>query len=848
MRSPRFALPLLALLLTASAAQAAPRSRYADHWYFGGNCAISWDANVQRTLGTTPFQLNHSEGTSTWSDPVTGAVLISSNGIDAWDAGGAKINATNLGGDSSLAQTAVVPWPGHANQFYVLAMATQAAGSRMATLFDLSLPTAIKQVGVATAIPNTNASSEAMTTVFSPDGRTVWIISARATTRDVLVTPLTAAGIGATVVHNFPALPNAIDAGWTFIASSNGRQLAFMGSSNNDNRQIILFDFNPATGVPSAPTPVSPYGDSVTAGGLYGGAFSPDGKKLYYHLHLSTPVNALMQLDLATKVVRRVGSGPSNEWSGLSLAPDGRIYLAGMQVDNPSNLTVIDNPNAAAAEVVTTSLQVPCIVRRGTNYAPLNGNAGNTIDTDGDGIADAGDADADGDGIPNDEELGGDFAGDANGNGIPDYEDAALQNCADVNADGVCDQIPGRFDIDGDGIPNHLDTDADGDGVPDIVENGNGALDLDGDGRIDVQIDLDGDGLAAVVDANDADPNNVGTLMPVIDTDNDGAPDYRDLDSDGDCVPDSDPREAGAARTDRDVPTVGGECALVDTDGDGVPDIDDADADGDGIPNIVELGGDDVAGDKNNNGIPDYKDAAIVECTDANNDGICDTIPPKYDTDGDGIPNHLDLDSDGDGVFDIVENGHGDWDTDGDGRIDIGLIVDVDGDGLPSLVDADDNDANNVGLLTPVIDTDGDGVPDYLDTDSDGDCIPDNQETAAGRIDANDPVMGGSCQPGSSSSSSGSSGTSSSSGSSGTSGGSSGSSTSSSSGSSGKGTSGGTSGSSGSDDDDGLFGVESLTGGACSAAPGSAGENAALTMLASTALATALLRRRRRHG
>lgn len=200
-------------------------------------------------------------------------------------------------------------------------------------------------------------------------------------------------------------------------------------------------------------------------------------------------------------------------------------------------------------------------MRLGLQVAPANVTALTAFDTDGDGIADGGDADADGDGIPDIVELqGDDVAGDKNENGIPDYEDAALQQCEDANADDVCDSIPRKYDIDGDGVPNHLDLESDGDGVFDIVENGNAALDASDDGRLDDLTDLDGDGLAGVVDANDNDASIVTTQNPAVDTDGDGLIDSLDTDSDGDCVLDSDPAEAGAARIDPNVPTPGGQC------------------------------------------------------------------------------------------------------------------------------------------------------------------------------------------------------------------------------------------------------------------------------------------------
>jgi hypothetical protein len=67
------------------------------------------------------------------------------------------------------------------------------------------------------------------------------------------------------------------------------------------------------------------------------------------------------------------------------------------------------------------------------------------------------------------------------------------------------------------------------------------------------------------------------------------------------------------------------------------------DADGDGIPDSIE-GGDEI--DTDGDGIPDYLDL------DSDGDGVPDEIETAGDIDGDGIPNFRDLDSDGDGVPD----------------------------------------------------------------------------------------------------------------------------------------------------------------------------------------------------
>lgn len=182
-------------------------------------------------------------------------------------------------------------------------------------------------------------------------------------------------------------------------------------------------------------------------------------------------------------------------------------------------------------------------------------------------------------------------------------------------------------------------------------------------------------------------------------------------------------------------------CPDIDDDNDGIPDyveINNAlalgDADLDNIPNwsdnsypgYVDNNLDgfndnfDPSADSDADGIPNYSDATFPGFADTDGDGVNDTM----DNDRDGIPNHLDVDSDNDGIPDVVE-AYG-VDANGDGRID--NYTDTDNDGLSQNVDF-----NNTGVALSrnglgTQDLDGDGVPNYFDLDSDNDGIPDVRE------------------------------------------------------------------------------------------------------------------------
>ncbi|MEY3324683.1 MAG: hypothetical protein RLZ11_997, partial [Bacteroidota bacterium] len=247
--------------------------------------------------------------------------------------------------------------------------------------------------------------------------------------------------------------------------------------------------------------------------------------------------------------------------------------------------------------------------------------------------------------------------------------------------------------------------------------------DSDNDGTPDyLDLDSDNDGIPDSVE--DAGCTGTAPCTPT-DTDGDGVPNYLDLDSDNDGIPDS-VEDAGCTGT--------APCTPTDTDGDGIPNYLDLDSDNDGIPDSIEAGPNPSSPrDSDNDGTPDYLDL------DSDNDGIPDSVEDAgctgtapctpTDTDGDGIPNYLDLDSDNDGIPDSVEDAGctgtapcTPTDTDGDG-IPNYLDLDSDNDGIPDSIEAGPNPSSPR-------DSDNDGTPDYLDLDSDNDGIPDSIEDA----------------------------------------------------------------------------------------------------------------------
>ncbi len=255
---------------------------------------------------------------------------------------------------------------------------------------------------------------------------------------------------------------------------------------------------------------------------------------------------------------------------------------------------------------------------------------------------------------------------------------------ADAGSGGVHNDGNGNGSTDGSvgGVVSYFnlvysDEDSDNDNISDFCD-----LDTDNDGIMD----SDEDG-------------QTGT-DPSKDADNDNIPNYKDSDL---IVADGRPFVDANGDGIND---------LFDRDQDGVPDFKDLDSDNDGRPDAIEAGGSaDHTGqygmfpDNNINGLNDAVDPFAPG-------GQALALP---DSDGDGSPDFVDIDSDNDGVSDAFESA----------TSTIATGIDADNDGIDNAFD------HHVGgVFNTLVDRDGDSHYDLFDIDSDNDGITDNYETA----------------------------------------------------------------------------------------------------------------------
>ena len=335
-----------------------------------------------------------------------------------------------------------------------------------------------------------------------------------------------------------------------------------------------------------------------------------------------------------TITARNDGTSNNNNVTVNDLLPSGYTYVSNTATTGTYNSTTgvwtIGNLNngASATLTITATVQSSGIY---TNTATINTSSGISdpnlsnnvasvtplvqVDSDGDGVADNIDLDDDNDGI------------------LDTVENSVV--C------GICD-------TDNDGTPNYLDLDSDGDGCADAVEGGDNVTQamLDGNGRINVA--ANGTTTPVVVDAQG---------VPVIT--NTGSTFNVDGQAQGQTVNQAytvNPAVvAGTASSHQTIASGTSPLAITLTGSTGTIQWQSS-TDNVTFANIS--GATSASYSPGTMTSTTYYRAVVSSlggCS-VNTNSVVITVFSNTDSDGDGVPDYLDLDDDNDGILDTVEN------------------------------------------------------------------------------------------------------------------------------------------------------------------------------------------------
>ena len=197
---------------------------------------------------------------------------------------------------------------------------------------------------------------------------------------------------------------------------------------------------------------------------------------------------------------------------------------------------------------------------------------------------------------------------------IPNYRD--IDYGVDANGDGIVDV----FDFDNDGVPNHFDLDSDNDGILDIEEVSNIALDTNNGITANA---VGANGFDNTLENNDTVYAEI--TYTILNTDLNGNPNYLDIDADGDGIVDN----IEAQSTDNYI-SLNGSVSLTGINTAYPNGILPVDTENDGISDYIDTNSDNDIRD-------DY-----IEGWDINSDGIPETIAFNSDIDNDGLDDAFD--------------------------------------------------------------------------------------------------------------------------------------------------------------------------------------------------------------
>ncbi len=315
----------------------------ASKWYFGNFAGLDFSSGTPTALTNMPTNysnLNSEEGCTTISNSA-GELLFYTNGKIVWTKNHTIMaNGTELGGDQSSTQSAIiVPAPETPNIYYIFTVDEHNYNRQglSYSIVDMSLNNGLG--AVTTKNVNLLAKcAEKITAVKSNNCNEFWVIAygnQNANTTNNLnaffAFKITPEGVNPNYVRSiFNENAGLRDGRGYLKVSADGSKIAIAHQGLYE-RGLILYDFNNSTGIVSNAQPLYPQDDSTGYyynAQPYGVEFSLSGRFLYttFTMNNNDTDAILMQYDLQDNNSGRLVSRDVTFRGALQMAPDGKIY------------------------------------------------------------------------------------------------------------------------------------------------------------------------------------------------------------------------------------------------------------------------------------------------------------------------------------------------------------------------------------------------------------------------------------------------------------------------------------------------------------------------------------------
>ncbi|MFM2388179.1 MAG: hypothetical protein RL660_2936 [Bacteroidota bacterium] len=325
------------------------------HWFFGDFCGIKFTGAVPAAIASP--NISCLEGSSSYSDPSTGALILSTDGISAWDKNHnliPGINGTNYmhGHYSSTHGSVIIPNPDTPNQLYIFTTPAQVGAlgdfkDFEYNVFDLNLNGGTGGIVSLNNVLHQN-TSEKIAVYAQQENKAYWILTHPFYNDTFYAYKFSKQGISAPVKSKVGVMlvsPDSqnISSMGQMVFSPSGNYVA---AAHVGLKKVQVYNFDKLSGsVTSVLFTDSSFGNI----GPYGVCFSGDGSRLYvteYALGTAKVFQYDMTAATGTAVLASrtavLNSTSIDKLGGLIRGQDGKIY---MSLYGSNSMPVINSPD-----------------------------------------------------------------------------------------------------------------------------------------------------------------------------------------------------------------------------------------------------------------------------------------------------------------------------------------------------------------------------------------------------------------------------------------------------------------------------------------------------------------------